>query len=1099
MARLRALATIAAVAVIISVGTAAAPAFAATSAATAPACLTHLPSHSGKFGGILAPRTAPWAITRACSTRSSTVSNTTPPALPYTGTPPLLHNGGAVMGVASAITVTPIYWDPTGFSYPGTYKSLTTRFLADVAHDSGSATNVFSSLTQYSDGSNRHLAYDVIAGSPITDTTAYPASGGCTADAGKAYSDGTGYSACVTDAQITSELSSVLSANGLTADTNHLYVVYLPKGVESCFSTLNDGQGGQCTISANGGAFCGYHSYSGSMLYADLPYAIEDNPVNGATCSSDGGVVQGGTHLSNEAPNGNLDADTVISVTSHELSEAFTDPYLNAWYDSSGNEVGDDCGYIYGDTSSFLGSAGALYNEVINGHGYFIQEELSNLEFASNSSSACVSEALTQSVSFTSTPPTNPPVSSGYVVTATATSGLAPTMSIDPSSSSVCTINGTTSGSFVSFKAVGTCTIDATQVGSSKFVPAPVAQQGIAVGGTVSDGAGALQVNPPSVHVDSTGDTLTFTYTAAPTGVSGGEIDVAVPPGWSAPSTTGASAGYVTSTCGSVGATGSTIAVTSVTLGASATCTISYGATSGGGPGASAPSAAFVTLTAGDVAIAVSTPLGLDFSVVANVEVVAADGTGTLTIPTTHTSVGASGNTLTFTYTAAAGGTSGGEVDVVVPAGWSAPSTSASAPGATTTTCGSAGVAGSTIRLTGVTLAANAQCTVTYGSRAAAGPGATATTTPGASTFQALEASTSTGTLTALAASPSVSVGTAGDGTGTMVVAPSTAQVAGSVGHTLSFTYVAAAGGVSGGETDVNIPAGWSAPSTSSSAPGYVTSTCGAVAVSGATIKVSGVTLAGGASCSTLYGSRAGTGSGATAGPTAGTATFGVTERSTGTGTLTSLSASPSIAVTKAATTTTLSLSKSTTIYGAEQLIKLSIILGASGTSLAASGTVKVTAGSVTVCTAAVVAGKGSCNPAPTGLGVGANPLVATFAGTGGLGASSSTSTTLTVFKAPSTTTLHLSSSTTTYAKESSERLSVTVVSGILGLSPKGTVVITSGKSTVCKLTLANARASCTLTAKQLKVGNVPLVATFLGATGMAGSSSSTKHLTVKP
>jgi hypothetical protein len=80
-----------------------------------------------------------------------------------------------------------------------------------------------------------------------------------------------------------------------------------------------------------------------------------------------------------ESPNGNPDADTEISPTSHEVIEAWTDPdTVTGWYDSSGYEIGDECAYVFGPTS---GTPGALYNQKINGHHYLTQEEFSNNSF----------------------------------------------------------------------------------------------------------------------------------------------------------------------------------------------------------------------------------------------------------------------------------------------------------------------------------------------------------------------------------------------------------------------------------------------------------------------------------------------------------------------------------------------------------------------------------------------------------------------------------------------------------------------------------------------------------------------------------------------
>ena len=129
----------------------------------------------------------------------------------------------------------------------------------------------------------------------------------------------------------------------------------------------------------------------------------------------------------------------------------------------------------------------------------------------------------------------------------------------------------------------------------------------------------------------------------------------------------------------------------------------------------------------------------------------AADGSGAMVVSPSSVAVGSSGNTLTFTYTAATGGLSSGGISVTVPAGWSAPSTTGSAPGYTTSTCGTVGVSGSTIQLTGVTLAGGSTCSVTYGSKASSGPGATAQSSAGTASFATVEKSTAGGTLTALA------------------------------------------------------------------------------------------------------------------------------------------------------------------------------------------------------------------------------------------------------------------------------------------------------------------------------------------------------------
>lgn len=80
-----------------------------------------------------------------------------------------------------------------------------------------------------------------------------------------------------------------------------------------------------------------------------------------------------------------------------------------------------------------------------------------------------------QTVSFTSSPPSPARYGGTYTPTATASSGLPVTISLD-ASSTACTLNS----GLVTFTAVGNCVIDANQAGSADFNPAS-AQQTIAV------------------------------------------------------------------------------------------------------------------------------------------------------------------------------------------------------------------------------------------------------------------------------------------------------------------------------------------------------------------------------------------------------------------------------------------------------------------------------------------------------------------------------------------------------------------------------------------------------------------------------------------
>jgi hypothetical protein len=323
----------------------------------------------------------------------------------FNGFPPLLFNGaqgaascqftpplapcfnGNVMMTASTgpLVVVPIFWVPAGFSMSASYKNIITSYVGDVAKMSGHTQNVYSVANEYS-GINGQIHYNIQLGPVITDTTD-PITNGCTVgaqDTSGIYVDGSGYSACVDDAQLQTEVNNVTAANSLPHDFSHIYVVYLPKAVESCFFPGDSTTNNVCTINHYPtAAFCAYHNNAASSaVYANMVYPIYQSPV-GFTCGTDARfpVI--------ESPNGNPDADTEISPTSHEIIEAITDPDgETGWGDSSGNEIGDDCAYVFGRTR---GAPGGYFNQVINGGHFITQEEFSNNVFNSSGGTAgCV-------------------------------------------------------------------------------------------------------------------------------------------------------------------------------------------------------------------------------------------------------------------------------------------------------------------------------------------------------------------------------------------------------------------------------------------------------------------------------------------------------------------------------------------------------------------------------------------------------------------------------------------------------------------------------------------------------------------------------------
>jgi hypothetical protein len=349
-------------------------AVARTSAPSAGACVSKAstPARVGHIGGIV--KAVP--SNKACQSANSGIKTAGDTA---NGTPPLIWHGGAVMGTRQTgpLVVTPIFWNPADHPMSSAYKDLITRYLSDVAAASGRSDNIYSILPEYS-GTDGSIRYNIKLGTPVNDTNALPTSS-CkvnSKDKTAIYADGSGYNACIDDDQVIAETHSVVAARNLPVDLAHIYVLFLPKHVESCFvGGVTTNLHNACTINYQpSAAYCAYHSMAADgMVYANMPYPIYLS-ATGYTCSTDvnfPGVV--------ETPNGNPDADTEISPTSHEINEAVTDPDVNTgWYDSSGFENGDECAYIFGTTS---GAPGQFYNQVINGHHYLTQEEFSNSSF----------------------------------------------------------------------------------------------------------------------------------------------------------------------------------------------------------------------------------------------------------------------------------------------------------------------------------------------------------------------------------------------------------------------------------------------------------------------------------------------------------------------------------------------------------------------------------------------------------------------------------------------------------------------------------------------------------------------------------------------
>jgi hypothetical protein len=272
-----------------------------------------------------------------------------------------------------------------------------------------------------------------------------------------------------------------------------------------------------------------------------------------------------------------------------------------------------------------------------------------------------------------------------------------------------------------------------------------------------ADGSGTMKAPIPAVANASNHNTIAFTYRVAAGGVSNGEVALTVPDGWSPPSLLETEAGYVTATVGTLSVSDRTITLSGLTLPGGARATLVYGSTAGGGPGATAPA------TGGEqdwIAASKASDEGTltNLTDPPSIAVLSPDGSGTMTTETATVSAGSTGQSITFTYTAAPGGMSKGVIALTVPAGWSPPSLTNTSPGFVTASRGAVSVSGRRILVAGLTCRSDQTVELVYGSRSSGGPGANAPATTGTQSWAAASKSTSGGTLTNLASSPSISV-----------------------------------------------------------------------------------------------------------------------------------------------------------------------------------------------------------------------------------------------------------------------------------------------------------------------------------------------------
>ena len=227
------------------------------------------------------------------------------PARGHGGPQNLIYHGGPVM----PMTVTyPIYWgNPSAF--PNDLTSGLTMFF-DGFGNSGYS-NI---LAQYINAPSTLSSF----GKPATDTSSPP-------------------SRSPSVSTIVNEACNFISGTPDSAGVYFVITSNFPKGAN----------------------FCGWHS-AGTCNGVTIPVVYLPNTSGIAGC--DPGNLFPNTNNFSEGTR------SMVNIAAHELSEVTTDPQLNAWFDSGGQEVGDKCAWQF------------LYAVTLGSTNWQLQEEWSNAD-----------------------------------------------------------------------------------------------------------------------------------------------------------------------------------------------------------------------------------------------------------------------------------------------------------------------------------------------------------------------------------------------------------------------------------------------------------------------------------------------------------------------------------------------------------------------------------------------------------------------------------------------------------------------------------------------------------------------------------------------
>lgn len=180
----------------------------------------------------------------------------------------------------------------------------------------------------------------------------YPPNGsisGAVAYGGEATATGT--SKRLSDSAIKTLVSNTITSGKLPKNANGIYFLVTSSDVTA--------SSGFCT------QYCGWHTHA-TISGSDIKYSFVGNAKR---------CLSGCAAQATVSPNGNPGIDGSISVMTHELEEATSDPDLNAWYDSSGAENGDKCAWTFGHFQYTVAN-GSFANVHLGSRDFLIQRNL---------------------------------------------------------------------------------------------------------------------------------------------------------------------------------------------------------------------------------------------------------------------------------------------------------------------------------------------------------------------------------------------------------------------------------------------------------------------------------------------------------------------------------------------------------------------------------------------------------------------------------------------------------------------------------------------------------------------------------------------------